>query len=364
MKAVKTALLTIVSLVAFMSNGEPAVQVNGLALNREEIFDSAEKIISSFNGEYDGLQGKDAWRQLVEDMVMDFKLAVIALSEVKSRNIKMPPPIDYEHFAKQSVYRYFPNSKIKTEYYKACAIAMLAKTDFGENVNVDRSVKRSLLARYQGRYSINDIGLDNLLESYGNVSTGILVKGDDYEADKVELGKDAGTFTKAAYFIHRYTVRYYVIGMRMYVRKVKKMALDAKVGGDKKKSELIEGVGIFFIPFSLFATFFAILLRRLKIESKLKVKRIIGMSLLLYFLSVALYYFGMSVFSMYFTLVFLPILAVAFYIFRDSILSWSPRRKLAPVLHRYNPKDPSEDGGPGTGYWYNDNGERCWNGDD
>ena len=364
MRAVKTALLTIVSLVAFISTGEPAVQVNGLELSREEIFDSAEKIISSFKGEYDGLKGKDAWRQLLEDMVMDFKLSVIALAEVKSRNIKMPPPIDYRNFAKQSVYRYFPNSKIKTEYYKACAIAMLAKADFGENVNVDRSIKRSLLARYQGGYSMKDIGLDNLLESYGNVSTGSFVKGDDYEADKVELGKNAGAFTKAAFFLHRYTVRYYVIGMRMYVRKVKKIALDAKVGGDKKKSELIEGVGLFFLPFLLFVTFFAILLKPLKIEFKLKLKRIVGLSIAFYLLSVALYYFGMSIVSMYFTFVILPMLVVVMYVFRDSLFKYTPPIRAAPVLHRYNPNDPSEDGGPGTGYWFNDKGERCWNGND
>jgi hypothetical protein len=364
MNVARTVLLTTVSLIASSVLGELVVAVDRMALSREDIFEPAEKIISHFDGEYDGLRGQDAWRQLVEDIVLDFKVSVIALEEVKSRNIRMPAPIDFGEFKQNSVYQYFPRNKVETEYFKACAIAMLAKADYGENVKVDRSIKRSLLARYQGKHEIKEVGLNELLDSYGNVSTGKFVKGSEYEADKVEIGKNAGAFTKIAFFVHRYTVRYYVMGMRWYVRAVRKMSLNAKVNGNKKLSELIDAIGIFVIPVLLFATLGAIALRRWKVESKLKFKRIVGFSLTFYLVSVALYYFGMSVVSMYITFVLLPLMLVIAYVFRDSLFKVTPHVRARPILYQVNPKNPEEDGGPGTGYWYTSSGEKVWNGDD
>lgn len=364
MNVVRTVLLTTVSMIASSVIGELVVAVDRMALSREDIFEPAEKIISHFDGEYDGLRGQVAWRQLVEDIVLDFKVSVIALEEVKSRNIRMPAPIDFEEFEKTSVYQYFPRNKVKTEYFKACAIAMLAKADYGENVKVDRSIKRSLLDRYQGKHEIKEVGLNELLDSYGNVSTGNFVKGSEYEADKVEIGKNAGAFTKIAFFIHRYTVRYYVMGMRWYVRTVRKMSLNAKVNGNKKQSELIDVIGIFVIPVLFFAALGAIALRRWKVESKLKLKRIVGLSLSFYLVSMALYYFGMSVVSMYITFVLLPLMLVIGYVFRDSLFKVTPHVRARPILYRVNPKNPEEDGGPGTGYWYTSSGEKVWNGDD
>ena len=191
-----------------------------------------------------------------------------------------------------------------------------------------------------------------------------MVKGNEYEADKVEISENAGMLTKIAFFIHRYTVRYYVLGMRWYVRAVKRMSLNAKVNGNKIQGDWIDRIGLFVIPFLLFVTLGTIALRPWRAESKVKFKRIVGGSLTFYFVSMALYYFGMSVIAMYTTFVALPLLLVFIYVFRDSLFKETPHVRARPVLYQVNPKNPEEDGGPGTGYWYTSSGEKVWNGDD
>ena len=246
---IRLIVVSAVAMVTLGAIGEPVVVVNGFKLTREALFDSAEKTMRFSGGRYDGLSGFDAWNRLVEDILLDFKIGTIATLELQSRGIKIPYG-GYKQFDINDSRRYFPRSHVAAAYAQDYAVTMLAKGDFGSEV-VDRSVKQQLVDRYQAKYSVTEIGLRDLLDSYGSVSTGTFVKGDNYEASLEELDKDAGMFTKCAYYIHRYTIRYYVIGLRWYVGKVDKMALGALVNGDKRKWEIIKFVGYFLLPYSL-----------------------------------------------------------------------------------------------------------------
>lgn len=344
---IKATMLAVLSLVTFKVVGDPAITVNKLKVDRSEIFGIAEDVMAELGGRYDGLQGKDAWRQLVEDIVLDFKLTLIAHYEIESKNIGVPQSKEsMDSLAKKvkqlmagSYYRHIPGSKIKHELAKASAIILLARAAFGESVDVDRSVKQRLLTRYQDKYSIQEMGLEELLESYGRISTGSFVKGDDFKADKAELDKNAGKFTKVAYVVHRYTVRYYVIGLRWYVRKVKRMALDALVGGEKTKADIIKVVGYFLLPYSLLMIIAIMSYKRSR--GRVSFRPLFACVNVLYLLSIVLYYFGMSPAIMYGVFVLLPIFCVAGYILQPFYNEFYKHEPRAPIWTETNTSEVS-----------------------
>ena len=187
---------------------------------------------------------------------------------------------------------------------------------------------------------------------------------DSYDAIKEEFeGKPADGFFRGLSKFHRYTIRYVSIVIIKYANMVVDISFKVKGYGYHNLALAMFLVGDLIFPLVVFA----LLIRgyRKSELEKVRFRDVVIFPVLLWILCVILYAIGMSAKACIFLFVLCPLVWFfrGFFVgIAEDMAKQGPRR--TPTLHRYNPKDPSEDGGPGTGYWYNDNGERCWNGDD
>lgn len=188
-----------------------------------------------------------------------------------------------------------------------------------------------------------------------------------YDSIKEELEKKTSDgFFKTLTYVHHYTIRYAAIGVISYAKGISWLADKAEERGLVGLSLFILFFGNLVFPIILFAVWIFKYRRRENLP--IKFKYVVVLPILLYLFAFFLCLFGMSAKACIFTFVFLPFV----WFFRDFFWGLANEatkgvgsgKRSPPVLYRHNPKNPSEDGGPGTGYWYTSSGEKVWNGDD
>ncbi len=189
----------------------------------------------------------------------------------------------------------------------------------------------------------------------------------EYDSIKEELGKrPSDGFFKTLTYVHHYTIRYVAIGVIWYAKGISWVADKAEERGLEGLSLIISFVGNLFFPIILFAVW--IFKYRRREHLPMKFRYIVLLPILLYLLAFFLCLFGMSAKACIFVFVLLPFV----WFFRgffwgaayEATKGVGSGKRSPPILHQINPKNPEEDGGPGTGYWYTSSGEKVWNGDD
>ena len=187
---------------------------------------------------------------------------------------------------------------------------------------------------------------------------------DSYDAIKEEFeGKPADGFFRWLAKLHRYTIRYVSIGIIKYANMVVYLTKKAKGSGYDNLALITFFAGNVVLPIIVFAA----LIRgyRKSENQKVRFRDIVSIPILLWILCAFLYAAGMSAKACIVLFVICPIVWFCRPFFLGIMYDMSkPGPRRTPVLHQRNPKNPEEDAGPGTGYWFNDNGERCWNGND
>ena len=187
-----------------------------------------------------------------------------------------------------------------------------------------------------------------------------------YDSIKEELEKKPSDgFFKTLTYVHHYTIRYLAIGVISYAKAISWLAEKAEDLAGEKLSWIILLVGNLAFPIVLFAVWIFKYRRRKHLP--IKFRHIVPLPILLYLLAFFLCVFGMSARGCIYAFVLLPFVWFTrgfFWGMASDVTNVGNGYKGPPVLHRINPKNPEEDGGPGTGYWYTDSGEKVWNGND
>lgn len=304
---IKTMIVSALLMIPFLGGAENAVQVDNEVLSKETVMLLAKKTFQGLNGSYKGYVGEDAWTVLVEDIIFDYQLWTMLILEWNKRNLKIESDIDFiREFNKKSIYRF---SKGTTYYDFALRgefiLLMLAKKmRLYQGGLITWEFKRQMYNNFKKKYFIKlaDYKSWKITESkkYDFFNT-------EYNAIERELKPNDSWWKKTFYYLHHYTIRYYVILMRKYVSWVDSYLLEWGVGKTEKKVKDMRILGIVVIPYVTFVILFFIIRKVFDIGCPKKMP--FCWSIGLYLISLLLFYFGMSPFM---TLVAIVVLITLF----------------------------------------------------
>ena len=174
-----------------------------------------------------------------------------------------------------------------------------------DRVNIDAhngSVRDLVLSRYRPRHNVE---ITDYTVWKVDRNRFRLIQDSNYNALEHELDKDSGTFKKAIYYIHHYTIRYYVRFLRWYIGKAEELVARAKGKWGESTTRWVSCTVLYVIPYLfhvlLIVAFVKLTGRRTRLFSAL------FLALLLTGVSTILFYFGMSPWSLFVICVGVPL---------------------------------------------------------
>ena len=204
---------------------DPAISIDGgkVSIEKWRVLHVAEELMKTRNN----MQGldKDTEQQILEDVFLDIESWLLAMAEGAARNLRFSDvrKEDLLAFKAKSPYGKLGDTSIlKMAFAGTITSKKLLEQD---HVYVDAqngNVRDLILARYRPRHSIV------IADHSGwkvNRNRGRLIQDSNYNAIEHELDEDSGGFIKTIYYIHHYTVRYYVLLIRWYVSKAEAVAV-------------------------------------------------------------------------------------------------------------------------------------------
>ena len=284
---------------------DPAITIDGgaVAIEKWRVLRAAEELMKSRNN----MQGldKDAEQQILKDVFLDLEAGMLAMVEATSRNVQLPnfTRDDLLALKAKSPYRVLGDDIVLTI---VIAGNMLGKKLLElDNVYVDArngNVRDLILGRYRPKHRVEVADYSGWKV---NRNRGRLIQDSNYNAIEHELNEDSGGFIKTIYYIHHYTIRYYVLFIRWYVAKAETVAAWAKEKFSETVARWISAAVLYVIPY-LFHVLLVFVYARLN-ERKARFFSALFLGLLLAGVSTILFYFGMSPWSLFVVCVGVPL---------------------------------------------------------
>jgi hypothetical protein len=183
----------------------------------------------------------------------------------------------------------------------ACAVNLLRMD--GVRIPSDRTgIRDTIFARYGGNHTVEVVDHSKWRIRH---SFGILFQDTDYDAIENELDENSGKIRKTIYYIHRYTIRYYVIFMRWYIAKATAFVSYVKEKTNEKVAHWVEMAVLYVIPY-LFHIFILAVYKKVN-DQPVRFFRLLIPALLLSGVSTILFYFGMSPWALFVVCVGVPL---------------------------------------------------------
>lgn len=321
---IKSLIIGVFLLISFWGVAENAVQISDNFLSKESVMLLAKKMYLGLNGCYQGKVGEEAWTALVEEIIFDYQLWTMLMLEGERHNVKIETDLDFvREFNENSIYRFSRG----TRYYEFALsgeslLLMLAKRKrMYQGGLITWDFKRQMYYNVKEKYSIKlaDYKSWKIADSkkYDFYST-------EYNAIEQELKPDDRWWKKVCYYLHHYTIRYYVILMRKYVSWVDSYLLEWGTGKTEKKVKDMRILGVVVIPYVVFVILFFIIRKVLDLGCPKKMPFCWAIGF--YLVSLLLFYFGMSPFMTFVAIVALVTLFVGTWctMYRRKLLDHGP----------------------------------------
>ena len=282
---------------------DPAISIDGgkVSIENWRVLHMAEELMKSRNN----MQGldKDTERQILEDVFLDMESWLLAMAESADRNLEVSDVSKEDMLAFKAKSPYGKLSD--TSLLKIAIAGTVASKNLLEHDHVyahDGNMRDLILARYRSKHSIE-------VADYSgwkiNRNRGRLVQDSNYNAIEHELDEDSGWFIKTVYYVHHYTIRYYVIFIRWYVAKAEAVSAWAKEKFSESVARWILAAVMYVIPY-LFHVLLVFAYAKLN-GRKARLFSALFLALLLAGVSTILFYFGMSPWSLFIVCVGVPL---------------------------------------------------------
>ncbi|MBR4170349.1 MAG: hypothetical protein IKR48_01710 [Kiritimatiellae bacterium] len=285
---------------------DPAINIDGgkAAIEKWRILNAAEGIMRLQNT-MDGLD-KKVEQQILRDVFLDFESWLLAMAEVAGRGLQFKElgKAELSAFAAKSPYGKLGDDVVlRIAFEGSVASQRLLELDHVDVGAHNGRVRELILARYRSRHNveITDYSVWKVDRNRFN-----LIKDSQYNALEHELDEDSWTLTKAIYYIHHYTIRYYVLLLRWYIGKAEALVKYAK---EEKWSESttrwVSRTVLYVIPYLFHVILVCIFIKCN--GGEIRIFATLLLALLLSGVSTILFYFGMSPWSLFVVCVGVPL---------------------------------------------------------
>ena len=284
---------------------DAAINIDGgkVAIEKWRVLNAAETIMK-LRSNMDGLDAA-AEQQILKDVFLDIESWLLAMVEADDRRVKMNEigQRDFLAFKAASPYGKVNDSAVNHLAFAGTVLSKkileLDRVDVGAHGG---SVRDMVLARYRPRHRVEVADYTTWKVNRNRLS---LIQDSKYNALEHELDEDSGAFKKTIYYIHHYTIRYYVLFLRWYIGKAEALVAHAKGNWSESTTRWVSRAVLYVIPylFHVFLVFAYVKCngRRIRIFSSL------FLALLLSGVSTILFYFGMSPWSLFVVCVGVPL---------------------------------------------------------
>lgn len=350
----KILTLLIVASISFVALSEVAISVDGDVVTKKDVMKLAQKVYKSKQNA-NLTQSEEA--EIIRNVFIDLEFWRLAAAEIKSRNINLNTThliyIRSSGLVKNSEYVKLDRGAALNE--ATAIIVAIRLMNLNPSIILTSDGKRNLRDQFIARYARDHkIELADYSAWKIKRQRGTFVLGSDYNAIEEELDEDTNVFFKAIYYVHRYTIRYYVVFLRWYVEKVAGIAGYFKEKGNENAAIWVSRILYWILPYIAHVIVLFICLAALK--RRPSVIAILLKGGLLMIASVLLYFVGMSPWLIFVVFVLVPVFIIY----------------MLPGLARPGPTTPitvskrnlykfNEYGVPApTGSAYTDNGEEVF----
>ncbi|MBQ7176408.1 MAG: hypothetical protein IJS08_03245 [Victivallales bacterium] len=302
-------LMLILFLVAFVlplfgySIKDAAIIIDDgkLSVEKWRVLYVAEELMKSQNS----LQGidKETEQQILRDVFLDFESWLLALVEAGDRNLQFADieNKDFLAFKEKSPYGKLRDSSTLKMVFGGIEVSKKLLEVDHINYNA-HNVRDLVLAEYRSKHRIE---VDDYTAWKVNRNRFTLMQDSNYNAIEYELDENSGKFKKTVYYVHHYTIRYYVLFLRWYILKAEKTVEYVKGKYDENVTNWISVTLLLVIPY-LFHVLLVFGYAKLN-NRKIRFFSMLFRALLLAGVSTILFYFGMSPWSLLIVCVGVPL---------------------------------------------------------
>ena len=282
---------------------DAAISIDGgkASIEKWRVLNAAEGIMKLQNN-MDGLDEK-AEQQILRDVFLDFESWLLAMVEAADRGVQMKEvgQRDFLAFKAKSPYGKVDDKIVNQMAFVGTVVGKrILELDHVDTHN--GSVRDLILARYRTRHRVD---ITDYTVWKVNRNRFKLIQDSNYNAMEHELDKDSGAFMKAIYYIHHYTIRYYVLFLRWYIGKAEAVAEHAKGKWDESTARWVSRTMLYVIPY-LFHVLLVFAYAKCN-GRKIRIFSSLFLALLLSGVSTILFYFGMSPWSLFVVCVGVPL---------------------------------------------------------
>ena len=305
-----------ISIVAFLFVGlsltlfgdsvhDPAINIDGgkLAIEKWKVLNTAETIMK-LRSNMDGLDATTE-QQILRDVFLDIESWLLAMVEASDRGVNMNEVgvRDFLAFAAGSPYGKVDDKIVSQMAFVGTVLSKKLLELDGVDIGAHNgSVRDLVLARYRPRHSV-EIADYTVWKVDRNRFR--LIQDSKYNALEHELDENSGTFKKAIYYAHHYTIRYYVLFLRWYIGKAESLVAHAKWNWSESTTRWVSRTVLYVIPY-LFHVFLVFAYVKCN-GGKIRIFSSLFLALLLSGVSTILFYFGMSPWSLFVVCVLVPL---------------------------------------------------------
>lgn len=287
--------------------GGASIRVDDIYVNKSDVMHVVSDVykLASQRGQV----GREEEKRIIEEVVRDYLFWGIARKEMDRRNLT------YNNLNVSKQYR---SNMCALSKYSGIAARIIPR-------DVDAMVEAREMLRRDGRYipanredivaatikyyaPLHQIEVADYSNWKVNREKGWLIQSSDYNALEHEIDDDTNGFIKAIYYVHHYTIRYYVIFIRWYIHNAQACVDKVKAKGNATATKWMAAIALYIIPYLFHVVMFGIYLRLQ--NQRVRFFRLLIPALALSGVSTILFYFGMSPWSLFFVCVIVPLMII------------------------------------------------------